>query len=312
MTASELQAPFIVSLVALILLMRVRTRHPPRWLQHHRLAQVYSSSPRSRRRLLAPAAKAVATAVVVGVLPWPVYLIARPHVHTSAEALLIATGIPLLWALTRCVRRRRLDAAAVIVIAAYAAAVGLSLLFGNAVLPLKLRDVAALAVIALSCLISAAIGRPLLLAGLQIIAGDADSDHAGALKQRLADPATRRDLGAATALAGALFLLAAAAETLLALTVSTPTFLAIAGPLGGIIPLAVIIAAIALLRHRARQRPQHRPQPGTDASQERHPPRSSGPESFPDSPMRGSATDPAPINPDKPRHPSTPTNPAAE
>lgn len=241
MTIPELEALITVPVVAIIFVIRVRTGHPPRWLHQSRLARDRSSHPRSIQRwVLTPTTQAVISAVVVGALPWPVYLIARAHVSTSAQALLIATGIPLLWALVRCVRRRRLDAASLTVVLAYAAAVGLSLLFGNAALPLKLRDVAALAAVALACLISAATGHPLLLTGLRIITGRAENDHEDMLRARLADPAFRRDLSAGTVLAGTLFLLAAAIDVLLIAAVSTSTFLAIAGPLGGATPLVAI------------------------------------------------------------------------
>jgi hypothetical protein len=164
---------------------------------------------------------------------------------------MIASAIPLAWALVRSARRRRVDASSLVVVA-YAAAVVLSVLLGGSALTFKLRDVAALAAVGLACLVSLAFRRPLLLTALQIIVrhrNDADT-----LRRRLADPATQHDLGAATALTGTLFALAAATDGLLIATVSTATFLAVSGPLGGLAPLAAIAATIALLRHRSRRR----------------------------------------------------------
>lgn len=246
MKTSELQALIVLPLGALFVAVRVRTGHVPRW---RRLARA-----RPRLTLVASAAvPAAVSAVVAGALPWLVYLMVRARVHTAAEALMIASAVPLVWALVRCARRRRVDATAAVVVAAYAGAVALSALLGGSALTLKLRDVAALAAVGLACLISSAFHRPLLLAGLQVAVGQGGAS-AGALRERLADPATREDLGAATVLAGALFLLAAVADVFLIASVSTAVFLAIAGPLGGLTPLAAILATIALLRHRSHHR----------------------------------------------------------
>jgi hypothetical protein len=248
MRTSELQALIVLPLGALIVAIRVRTGHGPRRRQPAR------ARPRRQPTLVTTTtAKVAVSAVVVSALPWLVYLIVRAHVDTAAEALMVASAVPLVWALARCGRRRRVDSASVAVVAAYAVAVALSALLGGSAMTLKLRDVAALAAVGLACLISSAIRRPLLLTGLQM-AVRRGGDNAGAVRARLADPATRGDLGAATVLAGGLFLAAAVTDVLLMVTVSTAVFLAIAGPLGGLTPLAAILATIALLRHRSRRR----------------------------------------------------------
>jgi hypothetical protein len=242
MTLSELQPLAVLPAAAIVLAVRVRTGHPPRWLQR-------------RRGRGGGSATVVISAVVVAVLPWPVYLVARDHVGSSTDALMIASSVPVAWALARWVRQRRADVAGGVVLAAYAAAVALSAVFGGATLPLKLRDVAVLGAVGVACLGSAAIGRPLLLVGLRLVA-----------RHGTDDPARRRDLGAATVLAGIVFLLASALEIILIAGVSTGTFLAIAGPLGGLTPLAAVAAAIVLLRHRSRRRRERgaMPEPSTD------------------------------------------------
>jgi hypothetical protein len=291
MTTLELQALITLAAIALIFLIRVRTGHPPRWLR--RREQTARAGPRRPARLGATT-KATVVAVVVGGVPWLVYLLVRPHVDTTAQALMIASAIPLAWALARSARRRRVDASSLVVVVAYAAAVVLSVLLGGSALTFKLRDVAALAAVGLACLVSLAFRRPLLLTALQIIVrhrNDADT-----LRRRLADPATQHDLGAATALTGTLFALAAATDGLLIATVSTATFLAVSGPLGGLAPLAAIAATIALLRHRSRRRSSNLLRPanplpptGADINGHRH---------------AGAATTPSARDPDKPAKPS--------
>lgn len=252
MTIGEYQALIVLPIVAVIVAIRVRTGRAPRWLRPHPHSVPVSVRPAPRPRL-ATATKAGLSAVLVGALPWPVYLAARPHVGTSAEALMIAAAIPVLWVLVRWARRRRADATGVAVIAAYALAVTLSLVLGGSAMTLKLRDVAVLIAVGLACLVSTAVRRPVLVSALAVIARTNRADD-GALRTRLADPVTRRDLTGATVLTAAVFLIAAGVDVILLATTTTATFLATAGPIGGLTPIAAIGADLALLHHRAHRR----------------------------------------------------------
>jgi hypothetical protein len=244
MTVVEVQLVAVVAAAAVILVVRVRTGHAPAWIQR-RLSE------RREGRTARSAAKArlIAGVFLVGVLPWPVYLVVRPHVGSDGGALAVAAAIPVAAVLVRSARRRRIDAIGVSVLVAYVAAVALSVLFGGSSLPLKLRDVIALGVVGFGCLGSVLVRRPLLEVILGWIARR-NGRPPGGWQDRLRDPLFRRDLTAATLLVGTLFVLATLIEIGLILTVSTSTFLALAGPLGGITPIAAVAGAIALLQRR--------------------------------------------------------------
>ena len=107
----------------------------------------------------------------------------------------------------------------------------------------------------LACVISVPARRPLLWLALRYLArlrrGGEQSTN------RLQDPQQRHNLAGATLLVGALFLIAALFQVPVMITSSTATFLAVAGPLGGLTPLAATAAAIAFLRRRSQQQRQH-------------------------------------------------------
>jgi hypothetical protein len=83
MTRPELQVVVTLAGVVVIFVIRVRAGHPPRWMERRR------SRPLSvGRRTLA------GRVLILTILPWPVYLIVRPHVGSTAVALAIASAIP--------------------------------------------------------------------------------------------------------------------------------------------------------------------------------------------------------------------------
>lgn len=240
MSLVEIQLLVVLALTAVIFVVRVRTGHPPRWMREWQRRQT--------RLPLTPAH--LVTLVVVGALPWLVYVIIRPHLGSDATALTIASAIPVVWAVVHWVRRRRIDLAGLLVVAAYGVAVAMSAVFENAAMPLKLRDAGVLAAVGLVCVGSVVVRRPLLLTALRYVVRHRGG-QGGALAVRLDDPARRGDWTAATTLAGATFLVAALAEVLLMVTASTAVFLAVAGPLGGLTPLAAVAVVVAFLRHRS-------------------------------------------------------------
>lgn len=184
--------------------------------------------------------------VLVAVLPWPLYLLLRQSLNPSF-ALMGATAVPAAWLLARCARRRRLDAVSALVLSAYALAVVLSFCFGDAVLPLKLRDVVALGAVGLVCFVSLALKRPLLSEVIQSVIRR-DGAASSSLARRLIDPKFRHNLALATGLAGTIFLFAAGVEVFLISAVSTATFLALSGPIGGLTPVATAALVVAFLR----------------------------------------------------------------
>ena|GEM_PF-4188283 len=251
MSAEEIQLVVVFAFAALVLVIRVRTGHPPRLVRElNRRRAVHGSGPRPARIF---GARAWIDVAVDGVLPWLVYLAVRPGLGSDTSALAIATAVPVVWVVIRWVRIRRVERVGLVVIAAYGCAVALSAALGDAATPLKLRDAGVLAVVGLASVISVAARRPLLWLALRALA----PRHGGEqVTNRLEDPQQRHHLAGATLLVGAVFLIAALIELLVMIDASTATFLAIAGPLGGLTPLAATAAAIAFLRRPSHQQRQ--------------------------------------------------------
>lgn len=249
MSAEEIQVIVVVAFAAVVLVIRVRTGHPPRLVRElNGRRALHGSGPRPARIL---GARAWIDVAVMGALPWLVYLAVRPSLGSDTPALAIATAVPIIWVVIRWVRIRRVERVGLVVIAAYGCAVALSAAFGDAATPLKLRDAGVLAVVGLACVISVPARCPLLWLALRSLARHRRGGEQAT--NRLEDPHQRHNLAGATLLVGALFLTAALVEVLVMISASTATFLAIAGPLGGLTPLAATAAAIAFLRHRSQQ-----------------------------------------------------------
>ncbi len=243
------QVVALLAFTAVVLAVRVRTGHPPAWWHHREHHRV----PPGSRGLptLGRVAGPVIGMLLVAVAPWLAYLLIRPHTTSDAEALAIATALPLIWVLAHWVKLRRADVPGLIVVAVYGCAVGLSALFGDSPTPLKLRDAGVLGLVGLACIASVLAHRPLLLMAMRYLA----RQRAGTLPghvARLDDPRLQRNFATATTLAGLIFLLATLTDVVLMATTSTATFLAVAGPVGGLTPLAATAAAVALLRLRSR------------------------------------------------------------
>lgn len=180
------------------------------------------------------------------VVPLVVYTLLRPYFASDVSALVISGAIPLLITIGGCVVRRKLDIVGVISVAGFVVAVAAQLLTGGDGLIVKVQGVIITGPLGLVFLLSALVGRPLV----------------GVIFQYLSrrNPAMRVPTkGRATALTliiGGMFSLHAVVAVVLALTLSTPVFLAVSNPVGiGII--AVGFAAIFLLRRKwAAQRAQ--------------------------------------------------------
>ncbi len=174
-----------------------------------------------------------------------------------------------MWVFTHWARLRRPDVPGLIVVAAYGCAVALSAALGGSATPLKLHDAGALGPIGLTCLASVLVNRPLLLRLVLRHVARHSEGTSPPRASRLDDPRHQRDLASATMLAGAIFLLATLTDVALMVTTSTRTFLAVAGPVGGLSPLAATAAAVALLRHRSRAyRDEHRDAKIPDSARE--------------------------------------------
>lgn len=111
-------------------------------------------------RLLRNAANVATEAVVNIVLPLVVYDLAKPQLG-DAQALMAASAPPLLWSIIEFVRRRRIDAVSMLVLAGIALSL-LAFAGGGGVKALQLREKLVTGLVGLIFLGSVAIGRPLI------------------------------------------------------------------------------------------------------------------------------------------------------
>lgn len=198
-------------------------------------------SPRQLLSLL-PSVLASLVAPAVG------YSLIRPHVAGNTIALLAATAIPVTYTLIMLAWRRRADPLGLLSVAGFGIAVGVSFLTGGSALAVELQDPVETGALGLVCVGSVLARRPLWLVLLRLAA----RRNAQAAR-RLADPATRRTATVETVLIGAILLLHAIAITILALTVTPGTFLALSRPVG--LPLlAAGVTALVWYRRRSRAR----------------------------------------------------------
>jgi hypothetical protein len=179
------------------------------------------------------------------VAPALAYTLIRPHVASSAAALLAAMAIPAGWTLATFAWRRRADRLGLLSVAGLGIALAVTYLTGGSTLALELQDPAETAAIGLACMVSVIARRPLYLIALRLLA----RRNAQAARM-LADPAIRRSATVETAIIGAIFLVHAIAITILALTLPTVTFLAVYRLVG----LPIIAAGLAVLIWYRRRR----------------------------------------------------------
>lgn len=253
MSLPAAQTLVVLALTLIVFVIRVRTGHPPRWLR--RVNQRKDLHASRRRRPLMPAAAPLVGIILVGLLPWLVYLAIRPALGSDTSALAVATAVPVVWVIIQWTRMRRVDGLGLVVVGAYVCALALSAVLGHGAMSLKLRDAGVLGAVGLACLVSVVFRRPLPWLGLRYFR----RHHGGPAKIAtwIDDPKRRRDLAAATVLAGATFLLATFIEVVLMIGATTAMFLAVAGPLGGLTPPAAVAVMVVFLRHRSRHHRGH-------------------------------------------------------
>lgn len=173
------------------------------------------------------------------VVPLVVYTLVRPYLSDDVTALVIAGAIPLLVTVVGVLVRRKLDVTGALSVAGFLVAVVAQLLTGGDGLIVKVHGVIVTGPIGVLFLLSALVGRPLVGVVFQIMARRNPA-------QRVP---TRGRATALTLVIGGMFTLHAVVALVLALTLSTPVFLAVSNPIGLSI-IAVGVAVIVLMRRR--------------------------------------------------------------
>ena len=192
-------------------------------------------------------------------LPFLVYYTLRDRLG-EVDALMAASAPPLLWSIVEFLRRRRIDAVSLLVLAGIVLSL-LAFIGGGGVRLLQLREQLVSAVIGLLFLGSAAIGKPLIyrLALASIRRGEAG--QVASFEALRDDPRFRRVMMLMTLSWGIALVAQSAACGALVFMLSIGTYL-IVGPIVGYSALGAMTAwsfwyarrRIAPLRREAEQR----------------------------------------------------------
>jgi intracellular septation protein A len=183
-----------------------------------------------------PSLRDLAPSIVFGaVIPLAVYYLVRHHVHTDADALIIAGIFPCLWVIVQFIRQHKIDPVGAVVLFGFAVGVLTSTLMGGNAYVLKARDSVFTALFGLACLGSLLAGaRPLIFyVGRFLSAGN--------------DPAK------VEAVWGVGLLIDACTRLSLAAIISTGPFLAISPVITGVCLGAMFLFTV-YYSNRARQR----------------------------------------------------------
>jgi hypothetical protein len=165
-------------------------------------------------QLAAQRRSALVSLVAGFAVPLGVYYLVRSHVGSDTIALAISGALPVAWTLVRLVWQRRLDPIGLIAVLGFAVELCIAVLTGGNAFALKLQEAPLTGLFGLACLVSVAIGRPLLPVVLRLLG-------------RSASQVTLRQATRATLVVGATFFLDALTRVVLAASLPTTTFLAV-------------------------------------------------------------------------------------
>jgi hypothetical protein len=184
-------------------------------------------------------------------LPVIAFVVLVGLLANATEALAITDAIPLLWVLGYGVRRRRIEPIGLTAAGLFAVALLLTIASGGSSLPLELHRAVFPGLAGIACLISLALSRPLLV--------KLASARPGATLETRPEPDTpgaHRSLTTLTAIIGLTLVSDAAAQIILAFTISTAAFGVIARIASWVIVAAGLAACALYLRRDLRAGPQ--------------------------------------------------------
>jgi uncharacterized membrane protein YciS (DUF1049 family) len=186
-------------------------------------------------------------------LPLLVFVVFLRTVGNSTEALAIADAVPVVWLVAGALWKRRVEPAAAIAVVGFAVAVLLTIALGGSPRPLELHRAVFPGAAGLACLVSLGVGRPLLL----VMTARVKGDRVRAAKQPPLDSrGARRALWVVTALIGVTLTVDAAAQVVLAFTVSASTFGVVAHIASWVIiglGITIVVGYVQRLRLRLKE-----------------------------------------------------------
>jgi len=184
--------------------------------------------------------------LVNAALPWLVYILARPGLG-RVHALMASALPPIAWSAIQFVRKRRIDAFSMLVLAG----IGLSLAAffgGGSFRMLELREQLVTGVMALVLLGSVAVKRPMFVVVLRSMMKDKSPAESAKLQRLLDDP---RRLTRMTLVIGLLGLVQTAIAISLVFTLPVREFL-IVSPILSYAVMGLFLGVVLYTRHRAR------------------------------------------------------------
>jgi hypothetical protein len=188
------------------------------------------------------------------VVPLAVYYLVRDHVHSDAQALIIAGLFPAAWIVVQFVRQRRIDPVGAVVLFGFAVGVLTSTLLGGNAYVLKARDSAFTALFGIVCLVSLCTrGRPaIFFVGRYLSAGN-DPAKVAAYDELHTLPTGERAFRVLTAVWGVGLLIEAGSRLVLAATLHTGVFLAVSPAISAVC-LGSMFAFTVRYSNRSRRR----------------------------------------------------------
>lgn len=193
-----------------------------------------------------PSVRQLLPSIIGGaVVPLIVYNLVRHHVHSDADALIIAGCFPTAWILFEFVRKRTVDMIGVIVLFGFAVGVITSTLLGGNAYVLKARDSAFTAIFGLACLISIFVAdRPLIFYVGRFLSAGNDPERVVAFDGLHDLPTGRHSFRVLTAVWGIGLLAEASTRLVLAAFLGTGIFLAVSPVITGVCIAAMFVFTI--------------------------------------------------------------------
>jgi hypothetical protein len=186
-------------------------------------------------------------------LPIAIYFAVRSHVHTDAQALIVAGSFSVVWILIQFARERRLDFVGAIVLFGFAVGVISSTLLGGNSYVLKVRDAFFTALFGIACIVTLYThDRPAIFYVGRYLSAGKDKSKLAAFDQLHEVPIGRHTFRVLSVVWGIGLVIEAGFRMTLAEALHTSTFLAVspiitATVIGGLFTFTVVYSRSAQL-----------------------------------------------------------------
>ncbi len=186
-------------------------------------------------------------------LPIGVYFVARSHVHTDAQALIVAGCFSVGWILLQAARQRRVDFVGAIVLFGFAVGVVTSTLLGGNAYVLKVRDAFFTLIFGVVLIVTLFThDRPALFYVSRYLSAGSDPARVSAFDRLHEVPVGRRTFRVLSVVWGIGLVVEASLRMLLADVLPTGTFLAVSPALTASV-IGSLFAFTALYSRRVQE-----------------------------------------------------------